>query len=60
MSLKGYPMTDREMLLLSYGAMIAVEPEEPKLALVVELVEKHLFPVEKPEWVEKGDEFEKA
>lgn len=38
-------MTDREMLLLSYGAMKAVEPDEQKLTLIVQIVEEHLFPV---------------
>ena len=36
-------MTDREMLLISYGAMKANYTENPKLREIVNLIEDHLF-----------------
>jgi len=36
-------MTDREMLLIAYGALKAVSHDESDLASLVHLVEKYLF-----------------
>lgn len=38
-------MTDREMLLLAYGAICALISEVPNLQAVGELIENHLYPV---------------
>lgn len=37
-------MTDREMLLLAFGAMKVLESSEPQLQQVVELIQDHLYP----------------
>lgn len=37
-------MTDREMLLMSYGAVKACISQTPELGDIVDLLEAHLFP----------------
>ncbi len=37
-------MTDREMLLMAYGAIKALSTGGGQLALIVELLEDHLYP----------------
>ena len=39
-------MTDREILLMAYGAMKASYAEQSKLREVVNLIEDHLYPPE--------------
>lgn len=46
-------MTDREMLLMAYGAMKVTASDGDTLSLVVTLVEEHLFPQEQDD---KGEE----
>lgn len=38
------PMTDREMLLMAYGALKACEPENENLSYVIDLITDHLYP----------------